>query len=82
MSDKLKPFVEFLGSINADCSGDALKHTVDDKGNLSFEKESTSAKYSAYRKIMANGYKLGLKQGRIDALNEIAIDCMNKLKGE
>lgn len=81
MSEKLNAFVSFLGAVGVDCSGDALEHTVDGKGNISFMAVHTSNVYTAYRELMTRGYKMGLKQGRIDALNEVAIECMNKLKG-
>lgn len=80
MSEKLNAFVSFLGAIGVDCSGDTLHHVVDEKGNISFSDERTAITYSAYRELMTKGYKLGLKQGRIDALNEISIECMKKLE--
>lgn len=75
----LEDFTTFLGAINFDCSGNRLEHIME--GNkMVFKDASVNKMYEAYRNVLASGYKMGFKKGRIDTLNEISIECIKKLE--
>ena len=79
MNQVLDDFTTFLGAINFDCSGDRLNHAME--GNkMVFNDSSVNKMYEAYRNVLASGYKMGFKKGRIDTLNEISIECIKKLE--
>lgn len=78
MSQVLQDFTTFLGAINFDCSNGRMDYIME--GNkMVFKDASVNKMYEAYRVVLGNGYKMGLKKGRIDALNDISIHCIKSI---
>lgn len=54
----LNDFITYLGEINFDCSGGRMNYTMQDQ-KMVFTDSSVQKMYSAYRKVLANGYRMG-----------------------
>lgn len=68
----LEDFTIFLGSINFDCSGNRLDHVMEGK-TMVFKDASIQKVFTAYRKVLANGYAMGQKA---------MYDSMSNVQGE
>ena len=67
MLDKFTKSLGFLG-LNAN----NMNHSIDEKNLFKFEDESIDKMWRCFYAFY--------KQGRVDTLNEISIDCMKKLE--
>lgn len=65
----LNDFITYLGEINFDCSGDRMNYTMDEQ-KIVFTDSSVQKMYSAYRKVLANGYRMGRKS-MLDDINRL-----------
>ena len=69
----LEKFTKSLAFIGVDTSN--MKHSMCDKNIYKFEDEKIDKQWRSFFAF----YRDGLRQGRIDTLNEIAADAMQKL---
>ena len=79
MSDKVNAFTQFLGAMRIDCGNGFLDHSLDEKGSIIFSNEDAQTKYNAYRVLVGSSDKMGLRQGRVDVLNEVSVHCIKQL---
>lgn len=70
----LEKFIKSLGFIGVNANN--LNHTQDEKNIFKFEDENIDKQWRCFLAF----YRDGLRQGRIDTLNEVSIYCIKKLE--
>lgn len=70
----LEKFIKSLGFMGINANN--MNYAQDEKNVFKFEDESIDKQWRCFLAF----YRDGVRQGKIDTLNEISIDCIKKLE--
>lgn len=70
----LEKFIKSLGFLGVNATN--MNHAQDEKNVFKFEDDAIDKQWRCFLAF----YRDGLRQGRIEVLNEISIDCIKKLE--